>query len=186
MVKIYTCQACTENKHKDCELSKSSYPPGSYGGSFCRCPCKGDPHFDDPNTVYNQLVKMIEYAAKHEKDSKKVDLMVKEKSLSEMADELFSPKYPITPTPDEIEDAYHRALDKAGNIVSGVFDENPKPLSTYQQVRKLELQIEAAQKKIKEIQDKCKHPKIMPPTPDNTFPTRYRCASCKKQWWRLE
>ena len=190
MVKIYTCQACTENRHKDCELSKPSYPPGSYGGSRCLCSCNGNPHFNDPKAVHNQLIKMIENAAKHEENFNRADLVMKnkpkEKSLSEMYDDLFSPispKYPITPTPDELEDAYHRALDKAGNIVSGVFDKNPKPLSTYRQVRILEDQIEAAQKNINKIQNKCKHPKTMHTLGD---PVKYMCTSCKKVWWGLE
>lgn len=191
MVKIYTCQACTENKHEKCERGKPSYPPGSYGGSFCRCPCKGNHHFNDPDAVHNQLIKMFENATRHEKDSKKVDLMVKEKSLSEMYDEIFPSKSIIKPTPDELEDAYHRALDKVGNIVSGVFDKNIKKSKSYiKTIRALKKSITIANDMIRDIQDnKCKHPS---PKKTHIYDknsqlkdmnwTRFYCQKCDKGW----
>lgn len=184
MVKIYTCNACTENRHKDCELSKPSYPPGSYGGSRCLCACRGNPHFNDPDVIHRDIMRQLDKITKFEEASKNVSplMTVKgkpKKSLSEMADELFPS---ANPTSDEIENAYLKELD------SQIKEESKKlkPLSTYQQIRILKDQIEEAQRKIKKIQDKCKHPKTMHTLTPDTFPTKYMCTSCRKEWWELE
>jgi predicted Fe-S protein YdhL (DUF1289 family) len=42
MAYLYTCSACERGEHGKCELSTPPSPPGSFGGSICRCGCRGD------------------------------------------------------------------------------------------------------------------------------------------------
>lgn len=44
MVMLYTCQACKDGNHGECEGGHPA-PEGNYGGSMCRCKCKGDPEY---------------------------------------------------------------------------------------------------------------------------------------------
>ena len=64
MVYLYYCGACEDGRHKECELGHPA-PPGVFGGSKCRCPCSGDPLWNDPERTLNQLhkekIKLIEF-----------------------------------------------------------------------------------------------------------------------------
>jgi hypothetical protein len=112
MVKIYTCQACTENRHKDCELSKPSYPPGSYGGSRCLCSCNGNPHFNDPDVIHRELMKQLDKITKFDeesmKESKKSKLVVKNVEPPSFIEEVKRLRRKIECFEDDIEDIQNK------------------------------------------------------------------------------
>lgn len=71
MVYIYTCQACERDDHIHCELGHPC-APGKYGGSKCRCPCLGDPHWNDPNNVKLVFEKMENFLKRFDKAMAKI------------------------------------------------------------------------------------------------------------------
>ncbi len=79
MVYLYYCKACEEGRHKDCELGHPA-PPGVYGGSKCRCPCSGDPLWNDPVRIRKATEKFLDELDKFEKKSRKVKLNAKRKT----------------------------------------------------------------------------------------------------------
>jgi hypothetical protein len=58
MVYLYYCQACEKDDHKHCELGTPA-PKGHYGGSMCRCPCRRDPLWNDPERIHDELQAVI-------------------------------------------------------------------------------------------------------------------------------
>jgi hypothetical protein len=40
MVYLYTCSACSQERHEDCEIGHPA-PKGVMGGSKCLCSCNG-------------------------------------------------------------------------------------------------------------------------------------------------
>jgi FtsZ-binding cell division protein ZapB len=58
MVYLYLCSACQEEKHGRCELGHPS-PPGTYGGSLCKCPCRGNAQWNTPEYIQGQLREKI-------------------------------------------------------------------------------------------------------------------------------
>lgn len=45
MVYIYTCQACEQGDHVNCEIGAPMSEGAVSGGSRCRCGCNGDPNW---------------------------------------------------------------------------------------------------------------------------------------------
>jgi len=84
MVYLYYCSACEKGKHSNCELSHPSVPPGSFGGTKCRCPCNRDPSWDTPETIHQTFEDSLNAIVAFENASKGrnieiVPLTVKEK-----------------------------------------------------------------------------------------------------------
>jgi len=76
MVCIYYCEACERNDHVHCDLTHASEPPGSYGGSRCWCQCQGNPHWNDPGIMHEELQRAIKKFIEFEKQSKWANKMV--------------------------------------------------------------------------------------------------------------
>ncbi len=76
MVYLYYCKACENGNHKKCELGHPA-PKGNYGGSKCRCPCSGDPLYNDPERIRKDTEKFLRQLDKFEKKSRKANLKVK-------------------------------------------------------------------------------------------------------------
>lgn len=57
MVFIYYCKACEDGNHGACELGHPA-PKGHYGGSLCRCPCRGDEKWGKPEFIEEELKKL--------------------------------------------------------------------------------------------------------------------------------
>ncbi len=70
MVRLYLCEACRDSNHGACELGHPC-PPGHYGGSLCRCPCRGKADWGTPEYNNRELQKLIESIMDFEKASKK-------------------------------------------------------------------------------------------------------------------
>lgn len=45
---LYLCAECERGNHGRCYRTKPSHPPGSFGGSKCRCGCDGNADFVKP------------------------------------------------------------------------------------------------------------------------------------------
>lgn len=71
MVALYTCQACLDDRHGECELGHP-VPPGVYGGSLCQCPCRRDPHWNNPERVHDELQQIVKNLIDFEKLSKNI------------------------------------------------------------------------------------------------------------------
>lgn len=71
MVWLYLCGACEKGNHGACELGHPA-PPGVYGGSLCRCGCRGQADWNTPERIEKDLRKLIESIMDHEKASKKI------------------------------------------------------------------------------------------------------------------
>lgn len=76
MVYLYYCSACEKGKHKKCELGHPA-PKGHYGGSKCRCPCSGDPLWNDPARIHAEFMKYLRDLDSFEKKSRKSKFIVK-------------------------------------------------------------------------------------------------------------
>lgn len=59
MVYLYLCEFCQRGDHKNCELGHPA-PPGVYGGSRCRCGCRGDEHWNKPEIIHKELMKQVD------------------------------------------------------------------------------------------------------------------------------
>lgn len=70
MVRLYTCDACRDDDHKNCDLSHPA-PPGHYGGSRCMCPCHGNPNFNDPKVIHKDLMEQLKKLSDFEVSSKR-------------------------------------------------------------------------------------------------------------------
>jgi len=75
MVYLYYCGACEDGRHKDCELGHPA-PPGVYGGSKCRCPCSGDPLWNDPGRIQAQIRRQLKKLDEIQERSKNTNLVV--------------------------------------------------------------------------------------------------------------
>ena len=69
MVRLYLCQACQNNNHKKCELGHS-VPKGQFGGSLCKCGCRGNPKWNDPYLIHEELSKQLRQLTEFETKSK--------------------------------------------------------------------------------------------------------------------
>jgi len=58
-MRLYTCEACINGQHEKCELI-TRVEPGRWGGSKCKCPCEGNPNFNDPKEIHESLMKLLE------------------------------------------------------------------------------------------------------------------------------
>lgn len=43
-MRLYTCDACRQGEHGSCDMVTPA-PPGHYGGSMCKCKCRGNPDY---------------------------------------------------------------------------------------------------------------------------------------------
>jgi hypothetical protein len=80
MVWIYFCKACEDGNHGACELGHPS-PPGTYGGSLCRCPCRGNAKWNTPQWHEEELRKVLESMMDH---NKAVEEMQRMKDLAKI------------------------------------------------------------------------------------------------------
>lgn len=71
MVYLYLCTACQDHKHGECELAHPA-PPGVYGGSLCSCPCRGNPRWNTPEYLEEELHKLSQSIADHQKASEEI------------------------------------------------------------------------------------------------------------------
>jgi hypothetical protein len=69
MVYLYYCKACEEGKHENCDRTTPCYPKGSFGGRKCTCICNGDPHWNDPQRIHEELQELIDQILRAEKIS---------------------------------------------------------------------------------------------------------------------
>ena len=74
MVYIYLCKACEDGRHGDCELGHPC-PPGQYGGSLCRCPCKRNPEYNNTKFIAEELRQLIKSMQDFQKAAKEVPPM---------------------------------------------------------------------------------------------------------------
>lgn len=70
MVYLYLCQACQRNDHAKCERGHPA-PAGHYGGSLCRCGCKGNANWPDYKERQMALREELSKIIKFKEDSKK-------------------------------------------------------------------------------------------------------------------
>lgn len=68
MVYLYLCKACEKGDHGNCELGYPA-PKGHYGGSKCRCQCGGNPRWNTPEYIEEELKKLIQSIMDHQKAS---------------------------------------------------------------------------------------------------------------------
>lgn len=66
MAKVYLCDACARGDHGHCELGHAA-PNGEYGGSICRCPCRGDAKWNIPKFNGNELQDILRGMRDHQK-----------------------------------------------------------------------------------------------------------------------
>lgn len=71
MVYLYYCDACERGDHTNCERS-SGCEKGHYGGRMCRCACHGDPLWNSPTKIHNELMEQLKNIEQFEKDSENV------------------------------------------------------------------------------------------------------------------
>lgn len=48
---LHLCPECEKGNHVACWRTQPSHPPGSYGGSKCRCGCDGHADYGKPLTI---------------------------------------------------------------------------------------------------------------------------------------
>lgn len=66
MAFLYLCKACEEGRHGACDLCTPA-PEGVYGGSICTCPCRGNPRWNSPEFLKEELKKVIDDYLHHQK-----------------------------------------------------------------------------------------------------------------------
>lgn len=66
MVWLYLCKACEEDRHGECDLCVPA-PHGHFGGSLCRCPCRGNPKWNTPEFHEEELRKIVQSMLDHQK-----------------------------------------------------------------------------------------------------------------------
>lgn len=71
MVYLYLCRACEKGNHGACELGHPA-PKGHYGGSLCRCGCRGQADWNTPERIEKDLRKLVESIMDHQKASEEI------------------------------------------------------------------------------------------------------------------
>lgn len=51
---LHLCPECDKGNHARCWRTQPSHPPGSYGGSKCRCGCEGNSDYDKPKSAFDE------------------------------------------------------------------------------------------------------------------------------------
>lgn len=69
MAHLTTCIPCLRGDHKHCVKSVSP-PPGYFGGMICRCPCKGNPNWNNAKTRRKRTIKSFLKSIKKLPESK--------------------------------------------------------------------------------------------------------------------
>ena len=68
MVYLYLCEACGKGNHGACEIGHP-VARGTFGGSICRCPCRGRADWGTPEYNERELQKLVEGILNHQKAS---------------------------------------------------------------------------------------------------------------------
>ena len=76
MVYLYYCQACEKGDHKNCEIGTPMQKGCISGGSKCRCPCSGDPLYNDPQRIHEECVRLLGQISRADKLSRETHLTV--------------------------------------------------------------------------------------------------------------
>ena len=71
MVYLYLCKACEDGDHGKCDLCHPA-PKGNFGGRLCRCPCHGNPRWNTPEFIEEELQNLVDKMIDHQKASEEV------------------------------------------------------------------------------------------------------------------
>lgn len=78
MVYIYLCHPCEEGNHAHCEIGTPMAKGCVSGGSKCRCPCHGDPDYNNPARISKEMQKLVKDIMDFEQSHKRIKNVTQE------------------------------------------------------------------------------------------------------------